>query len=78
MNRVQFQLWLDQFPEDTEIYVGIQQPAPDYCPYGVVLMTKFSGEEYEDYEYSDFKVNPYTKESDWFYNKRILDLGVKC
>lgn len=34
MNRVEFQNWLNAFPEDTEIHVGIQQSAPDYCPYG--------------------------------------------
>lgn len=59
MNRKQFQLWLDQFPEDTEIYVGIQQSPPEYCPHGIVEMTKFA------------------KETDWYYNKRILELGAK-
>ena len=77
MNRKQFQEWLDQFPEDTEIHVGIQQEPPSYCPYGEVMMTKFVGAYCEDYEYTDFNRNMWVKESDWYYNKRILELGVK-
>lgn len=77
MNRKQFTLWLEQFPEDTEIQVGVQQSPPDYCPYGNVEMTNFIGEEYEDYTYSDFNGNSFAKPSDWYYNKRILELGVK-
>lgn len=79
MNRKEFQLWLEQFPEDTEIYVGvrIQQDAPIYYPYGMMTMAKFVGEEYEDYCYADFNGNYFTKESDWYYNKRILELGSK-
>lgn len=77
MNRLEFQQWLNQFPEDTEIHVGIQQEPPIYCPYGMVQMTKFIGDIYEDYEYTDFNGNKFAKESDWYYNKRILELGVK-
>lgn len=77
MNRLEFQQWLDQFPEDTEIYVGIQQDPPSYCPYGMVQMTKFVGDRYKDYDYVDFNGNKFTKESDWYHNKRILELGVK-
>lgn len=77
MNRKQFQLWLDQFPEDTEIYVGIQQSPPEYCPHGIVEMTKFAGSAYEDYEYTDMNGNYFAKETDWYYNKRILELGAK-
>lgn len=43
MNRKQFQQWLEQFPEDTEIHVGIQQEALSYCPYGEVRMVEFVG-----------------------------------
>ena len=45
---------------------------------GAMLIHSLVGEEYEDYEYSDFNGNPHTKESHWYYNKRILELGVKC
>ena len=77
MNRKEFQSWLEQFPEDTEIHVGIQQEPPSYCPYGELRMTKFVGEAYEDYDYTDFNGNAWAKESDWYYSKRILELGVK-
>ena len=77
MNRKKFQEWLDQFPEDTEIHVGIQQEPPSYCPYGELMMTKFVGEAYEDYDYTDFSMYVWAKESDWYYSKRILELGVK-
>ena len=76
MNRKEFQSWLEQFPEDTEIHVGIQQEPPSYCPWGMVQMTEFVGEEYEDYEYADFNGNTLVRESDWYYNKRILELGA--
>ena len=75
MNRKQFQEWLNQFPEDTEIQVGIQQEAPNYCPYGEVQFEKFVGEEYVDYDYSDFTGNPRVKVDASWYNKRILRLG---
>lgn len=47
------------------------------CPYGEVRMTKFVGEGYDDFEYTDFNGNKFANESDWYYNKRILELGVK-
>lgn len=54
MNRKDFQSWLEQWPEDAEIHVGIQQSAPEYCPYGEVVYSKFKGEHCDDYNYTDF------------------------
>ena len=54
MNRVDFQAWLEQFPPETEILVGIQQEAPMYCPYGYVAFDIFKGIHFEDYWYSTY------------------------
>jgi len=75
MNRVEFQNWLNAFPEDTEIHVGIQQSAPDYCPYGAIVYSKFKGERCDDYDYTDFNGNTWVGEDSPYYNKRILELG---
>ena len=75
MNRKEFQSWLEQFPEDTEIQVGIQQSPPDYCPYGSVYFDKFKGEHFDDYWYTDYTDNPHTKEGSYYYNKKVLRLG---
>ena len=75
MNRKEMQQWLEQWPEDTEIHVGIQQEAPSYCPYGYVAFYKFVGESYEDYSYTDFSGNKFVTDNDYHYNKRILQLG---
>ena len=40
-------------------------------------MTKFVGQEYYDYDYTDFNGNKFAKESDWYYNKRVLEFGGK-
>jgi hypothetical protein len=77
MNRKDFQQWLEQFPEDTEIHVGIQQSAPSYCPYGEVVYEKFKGERFDDYDYTDFNGNTWVGEESYYYNKRILELGGK-
>lgn len=77
MNRVEFQSWLNAFPEDTEIHVGIQQKAPDYCPYGYVQFVKFVGIGWEDYEYTNFSEILNVNEAAWYYNKRILELGSR-
>ena len=75
MNRKQFQEWLNQFPEDTEIHVGIQLDAPTYHPYGKVCFMLFKGEHFEDYWYTDYTGNPHTKEGSYYYNKKVLRLG---
>lgn len=75
MNRKQFQSWLEQWPEDTEIHVGIQKEAPNYQSYGRIRFEEFKGEEYEDYDYTGFNGNKFATEQDWYYNKRILELG---
>jgi hypothetical protein len=75
MNRKEMQQWLEQFPEDAEIHVGIQQSAPSYCPYGEVVYEKFKGERFDDYDYMDFNGNTWIEVDSLYYNRRILELG---
>lgn len=78
MNRKQFQEWLDQFPEETIIQVGVQQSPPSYCPYGEVVFEVFRDDPYETYEYTNFVGNKWAKETDYYCNKKYLELGSKC
>ena len=78
MNRKQFQEWLDQFPEETIIEVGVQQSAPSYCPYGEGVFTVFRDDPYETYEYTDFTNNKFTKDTDPFHGRKYLTLGSSC
>lgn len=81
MNRKQFQEWLEQFPEETIIEVGVQNSPPDYCPYGAVYFQEFVGGEIEpytdDYEVLDFRDNQFVKESNKHFGKVYLQLGVR-
>ena len=75
MNRKQFQKWLEQFPEDTEIQVGIQQEAPTYQPYGYVHFQEFEGSHFDDYWYTDYTDNPHYREGSYYFKKKVLRLG---
>ena len=76
MNRVEFQRWLDQFPEDTEIEVMMQEPEESW--YAASMISRVFDENNEDhFNYVDFTGNQYVKEGDDYYNKRLLTLGGK-
>lgn len=75
MIRKEFQQWLDQFPEDTIIEVGVQNAPLMYCPYGSVSVVNFVGKEYEDFEYTDLTDNKLVEPSQPYYKKRYLLLG---
>jgi len=79
MNRKEFQEWLDQFPEDTEIEVVIQDAPMGFSSYGQGREVPFTGEQSligdSQYEYTDFTNNKFVSENSTFYNKRVLVLG---
>ena len=77
MNRKQFQEWLDQFPEDTEIDVIIQEESRGYESYGEAVAKKFEGTE-EQFEFVDFTGNQFVKKEDAHFNKRFLTIGSSC
>jgi hypothetical protein len=74
MNRKEFQEWLEQFPEDTVIEVGIQQSAPSYCPYGEVKFEEFVG-DYDQHDLNDFRGNNTIGNQHKYYGKVYLQLG---
>lgn len=75
MNRKEFQEWLDQFPEDTEIEVQVQQEASAYQSYGACREVPFQGVQFEQYDYTDFTNNQFVKSDAPYYGKRVLVLG---
>lgn len=75
MNVKEFKEWLNQFDDDVIVEVGIQQEADPYQSYGQVIFKEFTGDFYEDCDYTDFRGNPYVKESYPYYNTCILQLG---
>ena len=78
MNRKEFQEWLEQFPEDTEIEVVIQTSSRNYESYGRAQSTTFVGDELTDHEYVDFTGNQFVQPTDSFFEKKILTLGQSC
>lgn len=77
MNRKQFQEWLEQFPEDTEIDVIIQEESRGYESYGEAVAKTFEGTE-EQFEFVDFTGNQFVKKEDAHFNKRFLTIGSSC
>lgn len=78
MNRKQFQEWLNQFPEETIIEVGVQQEPKAYQSYGDVQFEKSRDGEYEHYTLIDFRNNPFVNEEHRHYGKVFLQLGSAC
>ena len=76
MNRVEFQRWLDQFPEDTEIEVMLQAPDEPWDT-GDVESGPFDANNKYHFEYVDLTGNKLIKPSNNYYNKRFLTLGGK-
>lgn len=76
MNRKQFQEWLDQFPEETIIEVGVQQSPPSYCPYGDIQFEVFEDCLSKDhFEYTDLDKFKSISEEHFYYGKKVLQLG---
>lgn len=79
MNRKQLQAWLDQFPEDTEIRVQMQDLPGCYMPWGECHEVEFEGSStelgQEQFEYTDFNGNQFVQEDHPCFGKRVLVLG---
>jgi hypothetical protein len=75
MNRVEMQQWLEQFPEDTVIEVGVQEKPEPYQSYGAVKFGEFNAIKYEHYELLDFTGNQFISKGSPYFGKRFLQLG---
>lgn len=83
----EFQKWLSQFPEDTEVEFAFQEPSSGYESYGPVGFKspelKFAPEsnelQYADFgdgvEYNDWSKNKFVKPDAPYFGKRYLFLG---
>jgi len=70
MNRVEFQKWLDQFPEDTEIEVVLF--TRDDSAAIVVPFDEFNDNHHD---FVDFTGNPFVDLGRDVYDKKYLRLG---
>jgi hypothetical protein len=78
MNRKQFQEWLDQFPEDTEIEVTVQEADGAFRrPTGDSRPVMFDPDNMDHSEFVDFVGNPHVKPDSAIFGKKILTLGGK-
>lgn len=73
--------WLNKFPDDTIVEVGVQESPIGYDSYGEVKFVEFEG-KYEGYlsvgfDYFDFKNDEYIKPGSKYEGKRVLRLGEK-
>lgn len=75
MNVKEFKQWLEQFDDDVIVEVGVQEESPLYAPYGRVDFVEFTGDEFADYDYTDFRGNKFITQESTLFNKKILQLG---
>lgn len=76
--RKELQEWLNRFPEDTIIRVGIQERATNYESYGVVTFQTLELEDTDDgfgWTYVNFVDNPYVNPGVLHFNKSFLAFG---
>lgn len=73
MNIKEFKEWLNQFPDDTIVEV-IETIDMNYNGTAVTT-TEFMGEEYTDYELTDYTDNQFVKPNSPWYGKRFIKLG---
>ena len=74
----EFKEWLNRFPEDTIIEVGIQGRAGNYEAYGAVNFDTLKLEDSDcgpGWEFSDFRNNQFVKEDAPYFGKCYLKLG---
>ena len=70
--------WLNRFPEDTIVEVGIQEKPGSYQSYGAL---SFESPKLEDsdsghgWDFKDFRNNQFVKDSDPHFGKYYLELG---
>ena len=76
MNRKQFQEWLDQFPEDTEIEVTVQEADGAWYT-GDSRPVMFDPDNLDHSEFVDFVGNSHVKADSAIFGKKILTLGGK-
>ena len=90
MNRVEYQKWLDQFPEDTVIECLVaKEERGHWYSYTTVYNEPFDGTVEYDwmessgdmygkmFEYKDWGRNRFVKPDDSYYNKKVLQIGMK-
>lgn len=73
--------WLDNFPEETIVEFGIQQPASMYQSYGDVkfLQPKLERTDCDDgWEFLDFRNNQYVEPDAPHFGKCFLRFGESC
>lgn len=72
--------WLNRFPDDTIVEVGIQEKPGRHQSYGAV---NFESPKLEGYDcghgwtFKDFRNNQFVKESDPYFGKYYLELGER-
>lgn len=74
----EFKEWLDRFPEDTIVKVGIQQKASGYETYGDVHFQSPCLEDSDfgtGWEFIDFRKNEYVREGSPRFGKCYLHIG---
>lgn len=65
MKNSEFQQWLKQFPDDTEIAVVSGRNG-----------YPFMGTEYHDYDFCDYTNNNFVEQNDERFGKKILYIGI--
>ena len=75
-----FRKWLEQFPDDAEVLVAVQQEASGYQSFGEVKFEEpeLSGHDLgKGWEYTDFNGNQFVKPDAHHFGKRFLYIGER-
>jgi hypothetical protein len=77
----EFQEWLNKFPEDTIIEVGIQEEPQGWSSYGRVNFETLKLDNSDignGWEFADFRNNKFVKPNAEYFGKCYLRLGESC
>jgi len=73
--------WLNRFPEDTIVKIGIQEQGQGYESYGCVKFKELNLEDKDigsGWEFADLRNNRFVKKNEPYFNKCFLYLGESC
>ncbi len=73
MNIREFREFISQFPDDT--IVEVLEMVDEGYNGSYIRVIEFRGEEYKDYDYTDFTGNQFVKPDAAHYNKRFIRFG---
>ena len=77
----EFKKWLDRFPDDTIVFIAIQEEASPYHSYGPInfVSPELTNSDIGDgWEFDDWTKNQFVKPDSKFFGEKHLNIGESC